>query len=141
MSRVVKTLVSTVTALLAACAVSLAYAHHSFAAFDRSKKVVLVGVVKDFQWTNPHAWIQLVVQDSQGQKTEWGIECGSPNMMSRTGWKKGLLVPGDQVVATVNPLLDGRPNGSLVSITLANGAVLGPGDAPPPKPLGSSATR
>jgi hypothetical protein len=124
---------------VASAGAPLAHAHHSFAAFDRSKKVVLVGVVKDFQWANPHAWIQLTVQDSNGGKTEWGVECGSPNMMARTGWKKDLLEPGDQVAVTVNPLLDGRPNGSLVSITLANGTVLGPGDAPPPKPLGSSA--
>ena len=134
-----RTFALTVIAVVAACAASLAHAHHSFAAFDRSKKVVLVGVVKNFQWTNPHAWIQLVVQDNQGVKTEWGVECGSPNMMARTGWKKGLLMPGDQVVVTVNPLLDGRPNGSLVSITLGDGTVLGPGDAPPPRPLGSSA--
>ena len=124
-------------AVAVVAAPSLAYSHHSFAAFDRSKKVVLVGVVKDFQWTNPHAWIQLTVQDAKGAKTEWGVECGSPNMMARTGWKKELLQPGDQVAVTVNPLLDGRPNGSLVSITLANGTVLGPGDAPPPKPLGA----
>jgi uncharacterized protein DUF6152 len=120
-----------------ASAPTLALAHHSFAAFDRSKKVVLVGKVKEFSFTNPHAWIQLEVQDANGGKTEWGVECGSPNMMARTGWKKDLLQPGDQVAVTVNPLLDGKPNGSLVSITLANGAVLGPGDAPPPKPLGS----
>ena len=53
---------------------TLAYAHHSFAAFDRSKKVVLVGVVKEFSFRNPHAWIQLEVQDSKGDKTEWGVE-------------------------------------------------------------------
>jgi len=128
-------------AIVVAAAPSLVAAHHSFAAFDRGKKVVLVGVVKDFQWTNPHAWIQLVVLASNGDRTEWGVECGSPNMMARTGWKKDLLRPGDQVVVTVNPLLDGRPNGSLVSIQLPNGTVLGPGDAPPPKPLGSITTR
>ena len=128
-------------AVVVAAAPSLVHAHHSFAAFDRTKKVVLVGVVKEFQFTNPHAWIQLTVQDANGDKTEWGVECGSPNMMARTGWKKDLLQPGDQVAVTVNPLSDGRPNGSLVSITLANGAVLGPGDAPPPKPLGSSSAR
>ena len=114
------------------------HAHHSFASFDRTKKVTLTGTVKDFQWTNPHAWIQVTVPDDKGQATEWGIECGSPNMMARTGWKKTALKPGDQVVAVVNPLLDGRPNGSLVTITLADGTVLGPGDAPPPRPLGSS---
>jgi len=124
--------------IIVAAAPSLVHAHHSFAAFDRTKKIVLVGKVKEFSFTNPHAWIQLEVQDANGGNTEWGVECGSPNMMARTGWKKELLKPGDQVAVTVNPLADGRPNGSLVSITLANGAVLGPGDAPPPKPLGSS---
>jgi len=114
-----------------------AYAHHSFAVFDRAKKVTLTGTVKEFQWTNPHTWIQVVIADDKGNPTEWGIECGSPNMMARTGWKKTTLKAGDRVTAIVNPLLDGRPNGSLVAITLPDGTVLGPGDAPPPKPLGT----
>jgi len=120
-----------------ALAAAPAIAHHSFASYDRAKQVTLDGVVKDFQWTNPHAWIQVVVKDAQGHDTEWGVECGSPNMMTRTGWKRTLLKPGDAVVAVVNPLLDGRPNGSLVRITLTDGTVLGPGDAPKPRPLGS----
>ena len=124
-----------VIAMLAAAAQSLAYAHHSFAAFDRNKKVVLVGVVKDFQWTNPHAWIQLEVQDAKGDKTEWGVECGSPNMMARTGWKRTTLKTGDKVTVVGNPLKDGRTNAALVRVTLPDGRVLGPGDAPPPKPL------
>jgi hypothetical protein len=130
------------TLLAAALATYLpgAHAHHSFASFDRAKRVTLAGVVKEFQWTNPHAWIQIVVADERGREVEWGIECGSPNMMARTGWKKSLLAPGDEVVAIVNPLLDGRPNGALVTITLADGTVLGPGDAPAPRPLGSSAS-
>jgi hypothetical protein len=116
---------------------SAALAHHSFAVFDRTKKVTLTGTVKEFQWTNPHAWIQVDVPGDKGQSTEWGVECGSPNMMARTGWKKTTLKPGDRITVIVNPLLDGRPNGSLVTITLADGTVLGPGDAPPPKPLGA----
>lgn len=112
-------------------------AHHSFAPFDRTREVTLSGVVKEFQWNNPHAWIQIVVTDDKGRQTEWGLECGSPNMMARTGWKRTTLKPGDKVVAVGNPLKDGRPNASLVRITLADGKVLGPGDAPPPRPLGS----
>jgi hypothetical protein len=69
--------------------------------------------------------------------TEWGVECGSPNMMTRTGWKKTTLTPGAAVIVTINPVLDGGPSGSLVTITLADGTVLGPGDAPPPRPLGA----
>lgn len=111
-------------------------AHHSFAAFDRGKQITLTGVVKEFQWNNPHAWIQVVVSDEKGRQTEWGLECGSPNMMVRTGWHRTTLKPGDKVTAVANPLKDGRPNASLVRITLADGRTLGPGDAPPPRPLG-----
>lgn len=129
-------------ALLAAVALAAvatpAHAHHSFAAFDRTKQVTLTGVVREFQWTNPHAWIQIVVTDEQGREVEWGAECGSPNMMARTGWKRTSLAPGDRVTAVVNPLLDGRPNGALVSVTLPDGTVLGPGDAPAPRPLGAA---
>ena len=112
-----------------------ASAHHSFASFDRSKEVRMTGVVREVQWNNPHTWIQVVVTDGKGRKTEWGFECGSPNMMSRTGWKRTTLKMGDQVVVVGNPLKNGQPNASLVKITLPDGRVLGPGDAPPPKPL------
>jgi Family of unknown function (DUF6152) len=113
-------------------------AHHSFAVFDRTRTVVLTGTVKEFQWTNPHAWIQIDVPDAKGHLTEWGAECGSPNMMVRSGWKKSLLKPGDKVVITVNPLRDGRPNGSLITIKLADGTVRGPGNTPKLLPLGAT---
>ena len=99
------------TIILLAAAVSIvpgAHAHHSFASYDRAKSLTLAGTVKDFQWTNPHAWIQVTIPGDNGQPTEWGVECGSPNMMVRSGWKKTLLMPGDKVVVVVNPLLDGR---------------------------------
>jgi hypothetical protein len=121
---------------VALVAVAPVFAHHSFAAFDRSREVTLSGVVREFQWNNPHAWIQVIVTDEKGRQTEWGLECGSPNMMARTGWKRTTLKPGDRIVAVANPLKDGKPNGSLVRITLPDGRVLGPGDAPPPRPLG-----
>ncbi len=125
----------TVVLLLAAAAGTPLGAHHSFAAFDRTKEVTLTGVVKEVQWNNPHAWIQVVVTDATGKQTEWGFECGSPNMMSRTGWTRTTLKTGDKVTVVANPLKDGRPNASLVRITLPDGRVLGPGDAPPPKPV------
>jgi hypothetical protein len=110
-------------------------AHHSFAAFDRQKEITVTGVVKEVQWNNPHAWIQVVATDPKGKQTEWGFECGSPNMMSRTGWTRTTLKTGDKVTVVANPLKDGRPNAALVRITLPDGRVLGPGDAPAPKPL------
>ena len=124
-----------VLALVMLAAAVPAGAHHSFAEFDRTKEVTMTGVVRELQWNNPHAWIQVVVTDDKGRKTEWGFECGSPNMMSRTGWKRTTLKMGDRVVVVGNPLKNGRPNASLVKITLPDGRVLGPGDAPAPKPL------
>jgi hypothetical protein len=127
---------ATLIAVVLATAAGPAGAHHSFAAFDRDRQITLTGVVREFQWTNPHAWIQVVVTDDKGRKTEWGLECGSPNMMARTGWKRTTLKPGDRIVAVGNPLKDGKPNASLVKLTLPDGRVLGPGDAPSPRPLG-----
>jgi hypothetical protein len=124
------------TGVLAISGVVPVAAHHSFAAFDRSREVTLTGVVREFQWVNPHAWVQVVVTDEKGRQTEWGLECGSPNMMARTGWKRTTLKPGDRIVAVANPLKDGKPNGSLVRITVPDGRVLGPGDAPAPRPVG-----
>lgn len=117
-------------ALMGATAVG---AHHSFAAFDRAKEVTVTGVVKEVQWNNPHAWIQVMTTDAKGKQTEWGFECGSPNMMARTGWTSRTVKAGDRVTIVGNPLKDGRPNATLVRITLADGRVLGPGDAPKPK--------
>jgi hypothetical protein len=102
-----------------------AFAHHSAAMFDAKKDVVLKGAIKEFQWTNPHAWIQIVVSDESGRATEWSIECGSPNTMSRGGWKPSTLKPGDQVTIVTHPMKDGTSAGSLVSVTLADGRVLG----------------
>jgi Family of unknown function (DUF6152) len=115
-------------ALAGVAAVSLvgppAFAHHSFAMFDNQKTLTLDGTVKDFQWTNPHSWIQLVVIDTSGKEVEWSIEGGSPNSLSRSGWKRTSLKLGDKVVAIIHPLQDGTSGGSLVSVSV-NGVQIG----------------
>jgi hypothetical protein len=121
---------------LALCGLLLAsttaLAHHSFAMFSRDRTLILTGQVREFQWANPHAWIQLVVTDAEGAQKEWSIECGSPNMMARQGWKSRTLKPGDRVALVMHPALSGSSSGSLVSLTMADGRVLGPGGAPAP---------
>lgn len=119
----------TKTALLAAMTISLTFppaaiAHHSFAMFDSTKEVVLDGVVRDFQWTNPHSWIQLIVQEN-GKAVEYGIEMGSPNNYSRQGWKRNSLKPGDRIKLTVHPRKDGTKGGSFVKVVKADGTTLG----------------
>ena len=95
-----------------------AQAHHSYAMFDRSKTLTLNGVVKQYQWTNPHSWIQLVVKDASGKEIEWSIEGGSPNGLSRSGWKRTSLKPGDKATAVIHPLKDGTNGGSLVTVSV-----------------------
>ena len=111
-----------------------AWGHHSFAMFDLDKETTLEGAVKDFQWTNPHVWLQILVPDSQGGTTEWSLEMGAPGMLTRTGWKSNMLKQGDKVTVVLNPLKTGAPSGRLVRVTLPNGRVMGPGGAPPPPP-------
>ena len=74
-------------------------AHHSFAAeFDITKPVTLVGNVTKIEWTNPHAYLFIDVKDPQtGTVTNWEIEMGSPNGLTRLGWSRNLLKPGDGV--------------------------------------------
>jgi hypothetical protein len=115
---------------LAAAALSAtalpALAHHSFAMFDNQKEVELNGTVKDFQWTNPHTWIQVVVPNDAGTSTsEWSVEGGNPGDLARRGWKKTSLKPGDKVTVRIHPMKNGTNGGSLVGVTLADGTVVG----------------
>ena len=106
------------------CLAGPALAHHAFAMFDTNREVMLEGTVKEFQWTNPHTWVQLLVKDSSGKEVEWSIEGASPNNLARFGWTRNSLKSGDHVLAVVHPLKDGSIGGSLVKITV-NGQVVG----------------
>jgi hypothetical protein len=121
-------------ALVIACALTPAMAHHSFSMFDAQKEVVLTGTVKEFQWSNPHTWIQLNVTDDAGKLVEWSIEGGSPNLVGRQGWKRNTFKPGDRVEITVHPLRDGQPGGSFVRALLPDGRKLGGEQIPPARP-------
>ncbi len=101
-----------------------ALAHHSFAMFDRDHERRVEGVVRAFQWTNPHSWIQLLVTDDKGQAVEWSLEGGSPNILGRNGWKRTSLVPGDKVWVLIYPLKDGGPGGSFLEVHKPDGEVL-----------------
>jgi hypothetical protein len=107
--------------MIAAQAVS---AHHSAAMFDDEKVLEFTGVVKELQWTNPHIWIQ-VVRDEKGVKTEWSLEGGSPNSLSRRGWKSTTFKPGEVVTVRLNPMKDGTPAGGFIGAKWADGRTIG----------------
>lgn len=122
-----------VSAVCVALTSATAWAHHSFAMFDATKDVTLDGTIKDIQWVNPHSWIQLIAKDSTNTDVEWSIETGGPAELYRAGWRKSQIKPGDKISILMHPLRDGRPGGSLVSATLADGTKLevrGPGGPP-----------
>ena len=104
------------TALLASPPVA---AHHSAAMFDDTKVVELTGTVKELQWANPHIWLQVIVDD-KGKKTEWSLEGGSPNSLSRQGWRATTFKAGDVVSVRFNPMKDGSPGGNFVGAKFAS---------------------
>jgi hypothetical protein len=98
-----------------------AAAHHSFATYDRTKTVTIKGTVKTFQWTNPHCVIWVVIQPAGGgDPQEWTIETTSPGVLTRSGWTRHSLNPGDHVSVVFNPLRDGSHGGGLNSVTLVD---------------------
>lgn len=115
--------------LAAALALSLgateAAAHHSFAMFDMTKKVTVSGTIRQFQWTNPHSYIQLMTRDASGKEVEWSMEMGAPMYLYARGWRPSTLRPGMQVNITINPLRNGKPGGVVVEVTGADGKPIG----------------
>ena len=105
-------------------------AHHSFAMFDTAKPVTLAGVVTAFEWTNPHAYIELDVPDAAGGVAHWTIELGSTSILMRAGWKFNTLKKGDKVTALLSPLRNGEKGGLLSRLTLSDGRVLPNGPGP-----------
>jgi hypothetical protein len=103
---------------LANLVANVGLAHHSFAMFDNKQEKTLTGTIKEFQWTNPHIWVQVMVPDEAGKEVEWSVEGGSPNNLGRRGWSRNSMKAGDKVVVVIHPLKNGEPGGSLVKVTI-----------------------
>lgn len=108
------------------CAAVPVLAHHSFAMFDQKKLMTLDGTVTEFQWTNPHAFIEIDVPNA-GKSQHWSIELNSPNNLRRQGWSRTSLKPGDKIKMRIAPLRDGRHGGLFLDVHLPNGKLLDSG--------------
>jgi hypothetical protein len=117
-----KKLIVALTLILTSAAA--AAAHHSAAPFDTTKSKTITGTVKQVQWTNPHTWVWVDVQNPQGGVDTWGIEGMSPNYLARRGWSKDTLKVGDKITVDIRPLKDGSPGGMFVQATLASGKIM-----------------
>jgi len=111
-------------ALIALCTAGAALAHHSDSMFDQNKTVALTGTVREFQWTNPHCYIQLVVKNDKGVDEEWSIEMGAPLHLMGQGWKKSTLKAGDRISVKLAPLRDGTTGGEIREVTTPDGKPL-----------------
>jgi hypothetical protein len=116
---------------LSAALAATASAHHSYAVFDGTKKVEVQGTVKEWQFTNPHTWLQVMVVEN-GAPVEYSIEGSSVNTLARRGWNPKTFKPGDKVTVLMNPLRDGGKGGSFILATLADGRVLSQANVPQP---------
>lgn len=116
---------SLVVVIVAFCCCSIAYAHHSFAIFDRAKLTTLSGTVREWKWVNPHTWLTVVVRKADGTDEEWALVGSSPNMMSRWGWNAADIKVGDKVIVDIHPARDGRTIGQIQTVFLSDGKILG----------------
>lgn len=101
-------------------------AHHSFAMFDQRQIMTLEGTVVQFQWTNPHAFIELSVP-GRADPVRWSIELNSPNNLRRQGWTRVSLRSGDRVSLRMSPLRNGVHGGLFLDLRKADGTVLDSG--------------
>lgn len=103
----------------------IALAHHSNAMFDKSVLRQVTVTVKEFQWTNPHVWIQVYLENDEGEQEEWSIEGGGPNTLFRRGWRPKSFNPGDVVELKFNPMHDGSHAALFVGARFPDGKTLG----------------
>ncbi len=107
--------------LLTAVLAGPALAHHSFAMFDHDHQVKLTGTVTQFQWTNPHVYIDMDVPGDNGGLKHYTIECANPGILDRSGWRFNMIKVGDRITTIIAPLRSGESGGLLKQVTLSDG--------------------
>ena len=114
--------VVSLTAIAVAAFTAPAFAHHSFAMFDAQQTVTLQGTVKEFEWTNPHAWLRVMVNDEKtGTPLLWALELSSPSRLVTMGMRADSVKPGDTVSVTFHPMKNGSRGGQFLQAVLPGG--------------------
>lgn len=105
-------------------AMGLSQAHHSMSMFDPHKEITVAGVVKQFQYTNPHVWLLVDVTNEDGTTTTWGFEGNAPSHHRVVdGIRRNTFVPGMKVTVTGRPMRDGRPAAAWLRAVTEDGTV------------------
>jgi Family of unknown function (DUF6152) len=106
-------------------------AHHGASEYDMTKIVTLSATVKELQFVNPHSLLTFTVKDDSGKVMEWEGELPSPNLLSRRGWSRSTLKPGDQVTVIGSPAKNGEKGMQIKKLVFPDGHEL-PGTVLPP---------
>jgi hypothetical protein len=106
-------------------------AHHGASEYDMTKIVTLTATVKELQFVNPHTLLVFTVKDDSGKPSEWQGELPSPNLLSRRGWSRSTLKPGDQVTVIGAPAKNGEKGMQVKKLVFPDGHEL-PGTVLPP---------
>jgi len=114
------------TGLILALTLMPLQAHHSTAMFDDQREITVTGIIKEFQYTNPHSWLIINVTNDDGSVTTWGFEAEGPTTLTRSGIRKSTLPPGTKITITGHPMKDGRSAAAWVVAELEDGTVLNP---------------
>src|SRR5712691_6075183 len=107
-----------------------ARSHHSNVAYEVNKVITVTGVVKEFQWVNPHTWLHLTVDDGKGGNVEWVAEGRAPGILLRAGWTRSSLKGGETVTVDMSPAKDGTRTAIIARVTKADGTLLSNQPAP-----------
>jgi hypothetical protein len=125
MTKTVSPKIALIAAGLTLVLSGVAAAHHSGAAYDMDHPRTMEGTVKTVNWTNPHITFVIESDAKDGDPARsWVFEVSSPGVLTRSGWTKRSLQPGDHAVFRYAPLRDGNPGGFLLTVTLPSGQVL-----------------
>jgi len=108
-----------------ACQLGTVSAHHSATMFDDQKLIEVSGVVREFQYTNPHSWLLVDVTNDDGTVTTWGFEAEGPSTLMRAGIRLSTLPPGTEITIRGNPMRDGRPAAAWVD-AIVGGETINP---------------
>jgi hypothetical protein len=101
------------------------------AKFDTEKIMVVMGIVTDFRWADPHAEILLTVSDDPRDPAQrWTVEMSATFILARMGWGPKTLIPGMAVTVRVHPLRDGTNGGQFLMITTHDGKQMDGGHTP-----------
>src|ERR1700684_1579771 len=124
MKSVKKVIFAAMAIAIASLGIQPALAHHSGAGFGKDMKEI-TGTVKEFQFMNPHSWIQVNVPDANGKNVEWSVEWGSPNQLGREGIRPSTFPPGTKVIIKIHAMTSGARVASFIGAKMPDGSTIG----------------